>query len=376
MAANQLTVKAWKGATADLPAATVVENGRLAFYVDTSASTHVVKVCRKVAGTPTWDTVALASEMIPAAVLTTTGDFLVQGASGPERFEVGGAAGLILRSAGPGQLPLWVDLGKQSPAADRPTATGGYAGVVYYATDTQVASLGMRTGESTYGWHTLATALYGLAGARPTAGAEYATCVYYATDLTAASACVRTGASTYAWVALGGGASLAAANTFAAAQSITVTDSVVDESSDALTLGHDAVSSSNGIGVGLRFQARNSTGSLDDVARVAARFSNHSGAGPSSYLSFLLRNGPTGLEEKARLSATGALALDAGLGLHGVTPPAQGAHLPDLDLTDGTDLDGSDTVGKAALLTRMAALEARVNALTVRLRLLGDLASS
>lgn len=149
MAANQITVKAWKGATADIPTAAVVENGRLAFYVDTSASTHVVKVCRKVSGTPTWQDVAIASEVLSTTILTTQGDLLVRGASGAERLGRGGE-GEILRAGA--QMPAWVDLAKQSPAADRPTAATGYKGVVYYATDTYGVSFCLATSVSTYAW--------------------------------------------------------------------------------------------------------------------------------------------------------------------------------------------------------------------------------
>lgn len=152
MAANQITVKAWKGATADIPSASVVENGRLAFYVDTSASTHVVKVCRKVSGTPTWQDVAIASEVLSITILTTRGDLLVQGASGATRLPVGDA-GQVLRVGGAPLAPEWGDLAKCGPLSDRPVTPGaGHAAMPYYTTDVYGVALGIRTGASTYVW--------------------------------------------------------------------------------------------------------------------------------------------------------------------------------------------------------------------------------
>ena len=151
MAANQITVKAWKGATADIPTASVAENGRLAFYVDTSASTHVVKVCRKVSGTPTWQDVAIASEVLSTTILTTRGDLLVQGASGADRLAVG-ALGQQLRSIGSPLIPTWVDAAKQGTAASRSAANEAHMGVPFYTTDTYGVAIGVTTGPGTYAW--------------------------------------------------------------------------------------------------------------------------------------------------------------------------------------------------------------------------------
>lgn len=74
------------------------------------------------------------------------------------------------------------------------------------------------------------------------------------------------------------------------------------------------------------------------------------------------------------LSSEGDLSLDGSIGLNGVAPPAQGAHL--VDLGPIATIDGADTVDKVGLLAALNALHTRVNALAERLRLLGDLASS
>ena len=127
-----------------------------------------------------------------------------------------------------------------------------------------------------------------------------------------------------------------------------------------------------GYGVGVAFY-EGATGA--GAIRAAIDAVREAGGGTS--LVFVVKvAGAPDPTDVGTLSSEGDLSLDGSVGLNGVAPPAQGAHLANLAVTAGSDLDGADTVSKTTLIARLAALEGRVNALTQRLRLLGDLASS
>lgn len=76
------------------------------------------------------------------------------------------------------------------------------------------------------------------------------------------------------------------------------------------------------------------------------------------------------------VTTASSLAVGGAFGCNGTSPPAQPSTIAEISVAGAAALDGSDTVGKAALLARIQALETAVNALTAMARGNGLVAAS
>lgn len=158
--------------------------------------------------------------------------------------------------------------------------------------------------------------------------------------------------------------------TAAASQTVTASDNATAVTRP-LAVGHESGGIiGTGYGVGLAFHE----GATGAGALRAAIDAVREAGGGTSFVFVVKVSGALDPTDVGTLSSEGDLSLDGSVGLNGVAPPAQGAHLPNLGAI--AEIDGADSVDKADVLAAINALNARCDAIVARLRLLGDLASS